>query len=149
MQEKIDRLRRQNNLVIMGIEENSSEVNTLASLFSIIWPQGSFENRYTRVGPQIENAAHPRPIRVEIPSFLEKKQIISNCRKLKGVTTLKGISVKNDMTKTQQQEHKERMKKKKLEPTAIETRSKTQKRKNEDNSESPHPTKKSNEENEA
>jgi len=112
MQKKIDRLRRQNNLVIMGIEEKSSEVNTLASLFSIIWPQESFENRYTRVGLQKKNAAHPRPIRVEIPSFLEKKQMINNCRKLKGVTTLKGISVKNDMIKTQQQEHKERVKKK-------------------------------------
>lgn len=103
--EQLNRYQRRLNLIIKGVPENENSDDLLAELFQIIWP-GNPVPCWTRIGELKPNAVTTRPIRIPMLTANDKRTILSNCKKLKGVESLKGISVSKDLTKTQQEESK-------------------------------------------
>lgn len=95
---------RKMNLVIMGLtEELSIERSVLSSLFNAILP-GYHLNQYTRIGQQNMDSNSVRPVRVIMDSAVTVSQVLSNCKKLKGLDEFKNISVRRDLTRIQQHE---------------------------------------------
>jgi len=106
LKESQDRSWRKNNIVLMGILENEESDNTVCSLLNILLPKSNYLMSHERFGKQ--NESHPRLIRVYLPNRIEKQKLLANCKLLHDNVEFKGISVKPDLTKTQQEERKSR-----------------------------------------
>lgn len=100
--EKLERESKKNNLVIFGLVKNSKEVtaasicNHIRQLLDVKLTETEINNIYT-LG-KTENS----PIKLELISYLKKREILGNCRKLKGTKTY----ITNDLTEKQREEVK-------------------------------------------
>lgn len=108
--EEISRVRKMTNIVLFGLPEDDAGRILAQELMQILLPSShqhitSYDERLGAVNPTLNR---PRPLRIRLSSATEKSAALSNCRKLKGLNQFKGISVKQDMTKFQQQSSKAR-----------------------------------------
>ena len=60
-----------------------------------------------RLGKQSEPSARPRPLVIKLSSVEEKIEVQRSLRKLKGKIEWKGVSIRPDLTKMQNQEEKQ------------------------------------------
>jgi predicted phage tail protein len=121
LNEEIVKLRKINNLIIMGVPENDGGLALIKKLLEIILPEQ--HNNITilnkRLGRDPVNGK-PRPLRITLNSQSEKELALNNCKKLKGMEEFAKISVRPDLTKQQQHDRAAR--------TPIQTRATTKKR---------------------
>jgi len=103
--EQLNRYQRRLNIIIYGVQENAEEGDMLTSLSGIIWPEYALTD-WRRLGEKKSNAV--RPIQVPLRTVADRNKLIDNCKKLKGLQKFKGISIKKDQTKIQQEEAKKK-----------------------------------------
>jgi hypothetical protein len=84
----------------MGVPENEQGLIVVSDILRIISPDNKISIENNRLGNQ-GSSRNPRPLRVTFPSVEERRAALRNCKKLKGHTEFKGISVKPDLTKRQ------------------------------------------------
>lgn len=118
--EEINRLRRINNIIVMGLPEGEDGVRLAEELMQIILPNSTIEIKDERLGRDL-NAEKPRPMRIRLSNEVEKQTALNNCKKLKGLHNFNKVSVKKDLTKMQQVLQKR---------TPVQTRARVAKRKN-------------------
>ncbi|XP_057663191.1 uncharacterized protein LOC130898139 [Diorhabda carinulata] len=100
--ENIERKTKENNIVIFGLDTKPEEItpeyicNELGRLVNVTINESDLNNIYS-LGRK-ERA----PIRVEFVSYLKKSEVLKNAKNLKGTN----ISVANDLTLIQREEHK-------------------------------------------
>lgn len=100
--EILDRIRRKNNIVIMGVPETSRglENDDIQRLIDSLVP-GVSANLKTcfRIGktPKPENTGNPRPIKVVFKSEDDSLSILKNKKKI-DTNEFQGISIKADLT---------------------------------------------------
>jgi hypothetical protein len=94
------RFAKQCNLVFMGVPEDEQALSVVSDMLRIISPDNKISIENNRLGNQ-GSSRNPRPLRVTFPSVEERRAALRNCKKLKGHTEFKGISVKPDLTKRQ------------------------------------------------
>lgn len=100
--EEVDRTKRKNNILLFGLERQAKEVSIefvtekIQNLLDIRLKEADVNNAYY-LG-NLENS----PLKVELVSFLKKKLILENCKKLKG----SDIYISNDLTEKQREEFK-------------------------------------------
>lgn len=104
IKEQKNRIIRMTNAVMMGVEESSEGLNLAQDLLNIIAPGVIPKVVDTRVGHP--EAKKPRPLRVHFPSSQARDAALASCAKLKDDKRFQGISVRKDLTKSQQQEYK-------------------------------------------
>lgn len=104
VREEQERNNRRNNIVIFGIPEDERGGNVYSQLMTIIGDHLTTEPYYERIGGT--NSQQPRPLRVFLPPGA-KRQLLSNCKKLKDRPDLKTVSVCQDLTVQQQKAQKE------------------------------------------
>jgi len=112
LKEQQDRINRSNNIVIMGIPENSMDINTLNEVMNIILPNHGLRlrSREMRVGKEARGKI--RPIRVQLDSNNDVYRATENSKALKDMDRYSGIYARRDETKRQQEERKEYVQKK-------------------------------------
>lgn len=99
--EELERQNRQNNIVIFGLETSEEEINgkqicqDLKRLIHTDVIESDINNCY-RLGKSVEC-----PIKVEFVSYLKKKQILANCKNLKGTN----VYIAHDLTPEQRNEN--------------------------------------------
>lgn len=104
--EQYQKLVRMSNIVLMGIPETDAGLllaNQLLALLHSEW-KGPVIDR--RIGEKKSSQNQPRPLRVPVKHSLMRDEIIGHCSSLKGKDEYKGISVRRDLTKKEQQEWK-------------------------------------------
>lgn len=100
--EILDRESRRNNLVIFGLNSVPREVSVdfissqIKQLLDVQLDESNINNLY-----KLGNAENS-PIKLELVSMLKKREILLNCRKLKGSK----IYIANDLTEKQRGEYK-------------------------------------------
>jgi hypothetical protein len=94
------RMMKVSNLIFMGVPEDTKATTTVREILKIILPDSDRPIMDNRVGDP-KTSKMPRPMRIGLSSFEEKRLALKNCRKLKGHNEFKGISVKPDLTKRQ------------------------------------------------
>jgi hypothetical protein len=122
--EKHERLRRGNNIIIMGLTEVNAEtdVNTVKEIFETLVPNNNIQPAH--IG-RFGNSENMRPIRIALPDrntkclLLQKRPMLSDNEKYKN------IAIKNDLTKIQLQINRERRSKQSSENTNYETNRET------------------------
>jgi len=106
IKEQTDRIKRRDNLIVMGIPENTEGEEMLTELITLILPDYYMMVMHDRVGPKKENANHPRPIRLFLQNPKMKSTALKNCKLLKNHIRLQKVSVRKDLTKIEQLEKK-------------------------------------------
>jgi len=104
MKEQCDRMRRESNIILMGIQESHEGELLIDDLLETILPPNTAAVLKERVGKPSAEQKNPRPMRIVLANSLLKRQTLRNCKALKGLEKFKNISVKPDLTKIQQQE---------------------------------------------
>jgi hypothetical protein len=94
------RMMKLSNLIIMGVPKDRRGTTTVREILKIILPEFDRPIVENRVGDP-KTSKIPRPIRIALSSFDEKRFALDNCRKLKGHNEFKGILAKPDLTKRQ------------------------------------------------
>lgn len=100
--ELLDRDSRKNNLIIFGLNINSTETsfdfisNQIKQLINVDLTESNINNFY-KIGK-----AEKGPIKLELLSILKKREILRNCHKLKGTK----IYITPDLTVKQRNENK-------------------------------------------
>jgi len=102
IKEQCDRIRRQNNIVVMGVPENENGSKLLQSLLDTIVDNKGHVVMQERIGKINASQKYPRPVRVVLSNSLIKKQTLRNCKALKGLAEFEKVSVRPDKTKQQQ-----------------------------------------------
>lgn len=98
--ELLERGLKKNNILIYGLKLDTNSTSDIIckkieELLEISISKNDINNYYVVNAPK-------SPIKIELISHLKKKEIFKNCRKLKGTN----ISVTNDLTYKQRQDHK-------------------------------------------
>ncbi|CAL8083631.1 unnamed protein product [Orchesella dallaii] len=111
LQEQQDRLKRVNNIVIMGIPENENEHRVLSSVMQILLPNNTLRIRAhdMRIGKPSQGRL--RPIRVQLNSKNEVHDALQNGKLLKDMDKFQSIYIRMDQTKQQQQDRKDKIRK--------------------------------------
>ncbi|CAL8084627.1 unnamed protein product [Orchesella dallaii] len=104
LDEQKERILRKNNIIIFGIAETEEGLELLQDLMELILPSMRKQYDFERVGdPEKSNN---RPVRVYLSNASIKRQALRNCSKLSGRDRFNSISVKQDLTKAQQESAK-------------------------------------------
>jgi len=104
IKEQCDRVRRENNIILMGITESDQSTAIIDKLLSLIVSNPSHILLKERIGKFSSSQKYPRPVRVVLPSSLIKQATLRNCKILKGIPEFAKVSVQKDLTKIQQLE---------------------------------------------
>jgi len=106
--EQRERLTRLTNIILYGVPENTAGLNTAENLVKILLPSftGPLIDASIGPSPAASSTSKPRPLRVSLNNVNDQKLAMSNRGKLRGLDQFKGISLKKDLTKRQQQELK-------------------------------------------
>jgi hypothetical protein len=107
LQEEKDRLRRANNILIMGLPENDSGLRLAYDLMKVLLPTITVTILDQRVGIQKPN--NNRPLRIHLSNAAEVRSALNNTKKIKGNPAFASISVRKDMTKKQREDNHQRM----------------------------------------
>src|SRR3989442_15652517 len=106
--EVMEREKRKNNLVILGIEETNDEFATKEKLKNIINALGADENKikyYGRVG-RVGQGTKARIVRVTCEDAETKRNFLKSANKLKTMEGFANVYVALDLTKVQQTQDK-------------------------------------------
>jgi hypothetical protein len=106
VQEERRKLIRLCNVVLFGVPENQEGLETASNMIKILLPDWAGEIYDDRIGSG--DSAKPRPLRVKLDNYTQKRKALSSKRKLKTFPEFNGISVQPDMTKTEQLKSKEK-----------------------------------------
>ncbi|OXA42545.1 hypothetical protein Fcan01_22750 [Folsomia candida] len=100
--EEIRKIRKLNNLVVMGIPETNDGQKLLTDLLKIIYPTSYTSLKLDeRIGQLTTSSL--RPVRLRFSSATERQLALDNCKNLKGLVQFDKISVKKDLTRKQQE----------------------------------------------
>lgn len=124
LNEEILRLRKISNLILMGVPETDEGINCAKRLIQQVLPKSHshIEIENIRIGKVAPDKKNPRPLRIQLSNPLEKKTALKNCFKLAGINEFKGISVRPDLTRLQQETARR---------TPVRTRSSTKRKQDE------------------
>jgi hypothetical protein len=100
--------------VLFGVAETKEMLEIATRMISVLlldW-KGQIDN------DRIESAdsAKPRPLRIKLDNYQQKRKALSSKRKLATFPEIKGTSVQLEMTKTEQEMSKERSNTKTIKP---------------------------------
>jgi PHD-finger len=112
MREVLERDKRRNNLVVMGLGEEENEQVTgklIEKIIDELMPEVQVGFKMIgRIGRKGEKA---RPVRIEMVEPAHKRRILTRAKNLKGIDEFKALYVVADLTRVQQEE--ERLKREK------------------------------------
>lgn len=109
-----DQESRKNNVMILGMPEETGKNNTVIFqkerrkvqklLSELEITNSTIKTRLFRIGTKQENVEtnKPRPLRITLDNNIMRNNILKHAKNLKGKDTWKGISIVPDMTKMQQ-----------------------------------------------
>jgi PHD-finger len=107
MREVLERDKRRNNLVVMGLGEEEEEQVTgklIEKIIDELMPEVQVGFKIVgRIGKKGEKA---RPVRIEVVEPAHKRRILSRAKNLKGIDEFKAIYVVADLTRVQQEEER-------------------------------------------
>jgi hypothetical protein len=106
LHEEKDRLRRANNILIMGLPENDSGLRLANNLMKVLLPTITVTILDQRVGIQIPN--NTRPVRIHLSNAADVRSALNKSKKIKGNPTFGNISVRKDVTKKQREDNHQR-----------------------------------------
>jgi hypothetical protein len=106
VQEERRKFIRLSNVVLFGVPENHEGLETASKMIKILLPDWTEDIYDDRIGSA--DSAEPRPLRVKLDNYTQKRKALSSKRKLATFPEFKGISVQPDMTKTEQVKSKEK-----------------------------------------
>lgn len=104
LQEQQERLKRMNNIIVMGVPESSDAVPTLQNLMNIILPGHNLNLNEWRLGKPEEGKV--RPCRIQLNCNNDVRRAIANRSFLKDKPEFSSIYVKPDETRAQQMQSK-------------------------------------------
>ncbi|KAJ8982402.1 hypothetical protein NQ317_017204 [Molorchus minor] len=100
--EELDRNSRQKNIIIFGLNKKTDEIapeyicQELKTLLDVNVTASSISNIYSL------GKAENSPIKVELVSYMKKREILQHCYRLKGTN----ITIAHDLTPQQREEHR-------------------------------------------
>jgi len=107
IEEDIDKVKRDNNLVLMNIPETIEGLKTAENLMKTLLPDQNTVVRDNRIGHINQNSHRPRPLRIYLSCKSKQKLALLNCFKMKNIPEFYQISVCKDLTKTEQEINKQ------------------------------------------
>ncbi|CAL8092578.1 unnamed protein product [Orchesella dallaii] len=104
LKEQQDRLKRLNNIVVMGIPEDENEIETLEKVMQVVMPLNNLRLRAKemRIGAAIEGKI--RPIRVQMNCNNDVWSALSKSKDLKSYTEYENIYIRKDNTRAEREE---------------------------------------------
>ncbi|CAL8137505.1 unnamed protein product [Orchesella dallaii] len=115
LQEQQDRLKRINNIVIMGIPEDENDHGVLSSVMQVLLPNNTLRIRTHKMRIGKPSQERMRPIRVQLNSNNEAHSALQNAKKLKDIDKFQNIYARLDQTKQQQLERRDKIRKREAE----------------------------------
>ncbi len=85
MKEQLDRIKREGNLMLFGVPQNESGLETAIALLQLILSEHAGGFPMQRVGEKDDKKKRPRPIKVQLTNSGEKFVGLGNCFLLKGI----------------------------------------------------------------
>jgi hypothetical protein len=104
MHETQRKMARMSNIVLFGVPERQEGLDLALSLMNLLVPEWTGNLDDDRIGA--DTAPKPRPLRIRLDNYSQKRKALSSKRKLASCPQYHGISVQPDMTKTEQQKKK-------------------------------------------
>jgi hypothetical protein len=110
VQEERRKMIRLSNVVLFGVPETTAGIEIASKMMKVLLPDWTGNIDEDRIGSL--DSAKPRPLRVKLDNYNQKRKALSSKRMLKTYPEFNGISVQRDMTKAEQKESKEKLKSK-------------------------------------
>lgn len=104
MHEHQRKMFRMSNIVLFGVPERKEGLDLALSLMKLLVPEWKGTLEDDRIGAV--TAQKPRPLRIRLDNYAQKRRALSSKRKLASCPQYRGISVQADMTKAEQQKKK-------------------------------------------
>lgn len=104
--ETTERLKRQNNIILHGVAEDSKAEDTVGRIMNILCPRNTLPLRDFRIGTIQANRI--RPLRMRLGNVNEVDAALKRSFHLKNKSEYSGIYVTRDLTSMQQMESKKR-----------------------------------------
>lgn len=105
MKEQQDRIRKLNNIIVMGIPEDDNAHTTLAELMNFLLPNNELHiNANIRIG--MSTRGKTRPIRVQLNNNNDVHRVLKQSKSLKNHEKFQNIYLNKDLTKLQQEERR-------------------------------------------
>jgi hypothetical protein len=115
LHEEQRKIARMSNIVLFGVPEKKEGLDLASNLLKLLIPDWKGHLDDDRIGAP--PAPKPRPLRVRLENYAQKRKALSCKRKLASRPEFRGISVQADLTKSQQSKKKER----RVQPTITES----------------------------
>jgi hypothetical protein len=94
------------NIVLFGVPEGKEDLDLASNLLKLLIPDWKGHLEEDRISAP--STPIPRPLRVWLDDYVQKRKALSCNRKLASRPEFRGISVQADLTKSQQSKKKER-----------------------------------------
>jgi hypothetical protein len=104
MLEMIDRDKRRNNVIIFGVPEEGENGEGTEIVEEVISGLLGGGEKYEVVGRIGKKGSRPRPIRVKVEEFRNKRRLLIAAKKLKDMDGKRNIYIVQDLTMKQQEE---------------------------------------------
>lgn len=105
LQEQQDRIRKLNNVIVMGLPEDENAHTTLTKVMQFLLPNNKLHiNANIRIG--MNTRGNARPIRVQLNSNNEVHHVLKQAKLLKEHEHFHNIYVRKDLTRLQQEERR-------------------------------------------
>ncbi|CAL8149319.1 unnamed protein product [Orchesella dallaii] len=104
LKEQQDRIKRLNNIVVMGIPEDEMELQTLHNVMQVIMPGNNLRLRAKEMRIGIEMDSKTRPIRVQLNCNNDVWTALGRGKELKAYSEFDNIYIRKDNTRVEREE---------------------------------------------
>lgn len=104
--EMMERTKRRNNLILMGIPEEGKDGEGSEIVQDVVNGLMTEKVEYEVMGRIGVKGSKPRPIRIRVGDIVQKRKILASAKKLKNTVGMERIYIVPDLTWQQQEEDK-------------------------------------------